>query len=139
MTRPRHQAAGLVQRLAELGAAPLVLPAVEIRDPADWTPVDRAIENLHRFSWLVFTSVNGVEQFLKRLLIGGRDHRTLGHIKLAAIGPKTAEALRRHGLKADLVPETYQSEHLAESLKAAIGPSDRVLLARADRGRDLLR
>jgi uroporphyrinogen III methyltransferase/synthase len=139
VTRPRHQAAELVQRLVSLGAVPFVLPAVEIRPPSDWQPVDEALRNLRSFHWLVFTSANGVHGLLDRLLFLGRDVRDLGNIKLAAIGPKTAEALRAYHLVADLMPARFQSEDLAAGLLARIQPGERVLLARADRGRDLLR
>ena len=139
VTRPRRQSGEFVQRLVELGAVPLVLPTVEIRQPATWAPVDAALRQLGQYSWLVFTSANGVHALLGRLPVLGRDLRALGATKLAAIGPKTAEALRSYHLEPDLVPERYQSEDLAAALKQAIAPGDRVLLARADRGRELLR
>ena len=64
--------------------------------------------------------------------------RALGHLKLAAIGPTTAEALAQFHLRADLVPDSYRSESLAEALgQAARGR--KILLARADRGRTLLK
>lgn len=138
VTRPRHQAGSLVHSLIELGAVPLVLPAVEIRPPADWGPVDRALENLPSYDWLVFTSANGVFSFMNRLFSHQHDLRSLGSIKLAAIGPKTAEALEKHFLRPDVVPATFQSEHLASALLDKVSPSTRVLLARADRGRELL-
>jgi uroporphyrinogen III methyltransferase/synthase len=87
---------------------------------------------------LVFTSVNGVHAFVGRLRKSGRDLRALGGIRLAAIGPATADALRSYYLEPDLVPEEYRSESLAEGLKKQVR-GQRVLLARADRGRDLLR
>jgi len=136
--RPRAQAGELVQRLEELGAVALVLPVVEIHPPADWAPVDAAIDNLVDFHWLVFTSVNGVEGFLGRLRQRGRDLRALGSLRLAAIGPATAAALRGYHLEPDLVPEAYRSESLAAALKPHVA-GRRVLLARADRGRELLR
>jgi uroporphyrinogen III methyltransferase/synthase len=139
VTRPAHQSAEFVARLTELGAMPMVMPTVEICEPADWSPVDTAIRDLRAFHWLVFTSANGVEAFLGRLRSLGFDLRALGPLRLAAIGPKTAEALRRFHLEPDLVPERYQSEDLAAALKKAIGPGQRVLLARADRGREVLR
>ena len=139
VTRPRRQAGALVQRLLELGAVPLVLPTVEIREPADWASVDQAIRTLGQYQWLVFTSVNGVHAFLDRLEMIGFDLRVLGHIRIAAIGPKTAESLGAYHLRADLVPARFQSEDLAEALRAQIKSGDRVLLARADRGRELLR
>lgn len=139
VTRPRHQAGDMVQRLTQLGAQSYVLPAVDIRPPDDWRPVDEALNTLARFHWLVFTSANGVYALLDRLLQGGRDLRHLSGVKLAAIGPKTAEALRHYHLYPDLVPARFQSEDLAAALLEHIRPGDHVLLARADRGRDVLR
>ena len=136
VTRPRHQAADLVHRLEQLGAVVFVLPAVAIQEPTDWTPVDRALARLSSYQWLVFTSSNGVHAFLNRLRHLGRDLRALGGIRLAAIGPGTAEALERYHLRADLVPAVFDSEHLAAALKDAAA-GQRVLLARADRGREL--
>ena len=75
VTRPRHQAAELMRRLEILGAVPYLLPAVEIRDPPDWTPVDRALGELDRYGWVVFTSSNGVHALIRRLRQTGRDLR----------------------------------------------------------------
>ncbi len=138
VTRPRGQAGDMVRRLEELGAAVSLLPAVEIGEPADWGPTDRALAELASYRWLVFTSVNGVEAFLGRLRRTGRDLRALGAVQLAAIGPATADALRAYHLEPDLVPETYTSEGLAAALKERAA-GQRVLLARADRGREVLR
>jgi len=138
VTRPRHQAGELMRRLDELGAVPIELAAVEIREPKDWSPVDAALARLPQFQWLVFTSVNGVRWFFRRLLESGRDVRALGAVQLAAIGPSTAEALRAFHLEPDLVPSRYCSESLAEALRERAA-GQRVLLVRADRGRELLR
>jgi uroporphyrinogen III methyltransferase/synthase len=138
VTRPRGQAGDMVRRLEWLGAIVSVLPAVEIREPPDWGPVDRALAELGRFGWVVFTSANGVRAFLDRLRQTGRDLRALGSARLAAIGPATAAALRGYHLEADVVPARYRSEGLAEELKRRAAGA-RVLLARADRGRDVLR
>ena len=138
VTRPKHQAEELARRLENLGAIPIVLPAVEIREPADWLPVDRALENLHDYDWLVFTSTNGVQAFIERLRRIGHDLRALGGIRLAAIGPGTANALRGYHLEPDLIPPEYRSEDLAAALKGHVR-GQRVLLARADRGREILR
>jgi uroporphyrinogen III methyltransferase / synthase len=80
-----------------------------------------------------------VRAFLDRLRHFGRDWRSLGKLRIAAIGPKTALALREQYLEPDLVPTRFQSEDLAAALKEKIQPGARVLLARADRGRELLR
>jgi uroporphyrinogen III methyltransferase/synthase len=138
VTRPRHQAGDLVRRLDQLGAVPVVLPAVEVRDPADWAPVDRALAGLAGYDWLVFTSANGVHAVVRRLRQTGGDLRALGGVQLAAIGPGTADALRGYHLEPDLVPAEYRSESLAAALKERAA-GRRILLARADRGRDVLR
>jgi len=127
-----------VRRLEQLGAVPYVLPAVEIRPLDDWSEVDDRLARLGEYDWLVFTSANGVHAFLGRLRQTGRDLRALAGLKLAAIGPGTAEALRAFHLDADLVPDEYRSEALAAALKGRAA-GQRVLLARADRGRELLR
>jgi uroporphyrinogen III methyltransferase/synthase len=139
VTRPRHQAGDLVHGLELLGAVVYVLPAVEIRELEDWSAVDQAIANLSSYHWLVFTSANGVQALIGRLRKVGKDLRALGQVRLAAIGPKTAAALRHYYLEPDLIPGQFQSENLARELKDRIRPGERVLLARADRGRDLLR
>jgi len=141
VTRPAHQAAGMVRKLEHLGAVVSRMPVVEVREPADPAPVDRALAQLRagEWDWLVFTSANGVHALLRRLDLIGRDLRDLGRVQLAAIGPKTADALREHRLRADLVPATtFSSEGLLEALKPHV-TGKRVLLARANRGRQLLR
>jgi uroporphyrinogen III methyltransferase / synthase len=141
VTRPSHQAEGMVRKLESLGAVVSKLSAVEIREPADLRPVDRALAQLRKgeWDWLVFTSANGVRALLKRLEVLGRDLRDLGRVQLAAIGPKTAEALREYHLRADVVPAAeFSSEGLARAL-APLVSSQRVLLARANRGRELIR
>lgn len=140
VTRPAHQASGMVRKLEQLGAVVYRMSSVEIREPADFGPLDRALKELAEcnWDWVVFTSANGVHGFMRRIDAIGCDLRLLGRVKLAAIGPKTAEALRAYHLKPDVVPGTFNSEGLAEALKGSVG-HQRVLLARANRGRDLLR
>lgn len=87
----------------------------------------------------MFTSANGVERFFARLFDTGRDVRAVGRVRFAAIGPKTADALKAFHLTADVVPPgEFSSEGLVAALKDAVR-GQRVLLARADRGRELLR
>jgi uroporphyrinogen III methyltransferase/synthase len=138
VTRPRHQAAEMIQKLEQLGATVFQLPVVEVCDPPAWGPVDAAIRSLNDYDWLVFTSVNGVQRFFHRLLEIGSDLRALGKIKLGAIGPGTAGALRQFNLKADVIPASFRSEELVAALKEKV-KGQRILLARAERGRDILR
>lgn len=125
------------RQLELLGAVPVLQPLLEIRAPVNWSSVDQAIAQLANYQWLVFTSANGVHAFAHRLLHQGRDLRALGHLRVAVIGSGSAEALRSYHLVPDLVPEVFRSENLAAELKEQVA-GQRVLLARADRGRDIL-
>jgi uroporphyrinogen III methyltransferase/synthase len=138
VTRPRDEGYRSAAALETLGAEVLLAPTIEVRAISDPAPLDAAIDRLASYDWLVFTSANGVRFFLERLTARGRDLRVLGHLKLAAIGPMTALALARFHLTADLVPETFRSEALAAELLQR-APGRRILLARADRGRTVLK
>lgn len=137
IARPTGQAAGVMARLLELGAQPVLLPAIAILPPADWTDVDRALARLPDFDWVVFSSVNGVRFLLERMWETGGDVRRLARARLAAIGDGTAQALADFHLRADLVPESFRAEALAEALKSHVAHKH-VLWARASRGRDVL-
>ena len=137
VTRPEDQAEDLGSRLVELGATVIYQPAIAIGPPQDWSAVDRALAELDRYDWLVFSSANGVRALLERLHALGKDVRALGHVKLAAIGSGTAEALREYHLNADFVPREFRAEALAEGL-ADGARGKRFLLARASRGREVL-
>lgn len=139
VTRPRAQAAELVDRLEALGAEAVETPLIRIAPPEDYGPLDDACRQAGEFDWIVFTSVNGVDRFFERLLAGPGDLRDLSDARLCAIGPATADRLRALGLKADLMPNEYRAEALFEAM-AATGTlaGARVLLPRADIARELL-
>jgi uroporphyrinogen III methyltransferase/synthase len=137
VTRPAAELERSALTLEDLGAEVLMAPTVTIGPIPDATALDRAIDGLDSFDWLAFTSGNGVRYFLDRLESRGLDLRALGHLKLAAIGPSTAQALAHVHLRADLMPEEYRSESLAAALRD-YAPGKRILLARADRGRTVL-
>jgi uroporphyrinogen III methyltransferase/synthase len=138
ITRPREDSRSAAESLEALGAETLLAPTVEIRPLEDFTQLDETLERLGRFDWLVFTSRHGVEAFCDRLRHLGRDARALGRLQIATIGPGTSEQLLRWNLRADLVPDRFDSEGLVQALGPRVG-GQRVLLARADRGRTLLR
>jgi len=137
ITRPEDQAYETALQAIRLGAYPISLPIIEIGPPDDWNDVDRIIDRLSEFDWIVFSSVNGVHGLLGRLWDTGRDLRSLAHAKLATIGPGTAAALEKYHLRADLIPNQFRAEALAAELKPVVS-GRRVLWARANRGRDVL-
>jgi uroporphyrinogen III methyltransferase / synthase len=141
VTRPIDQADELARPLAELGAEVLYQPAIEIKPLAITDISDRSLDLLDRFDWLVFSSSNGVRQFFDRLfdplMKPRRDIRAVGNIKIAAIGPGTADELARYHLRADVVPDEYRAESLAQAL-AGQAKKKRFLLVRASRGREVL-
>ena len=138
VTRALAQAGELVARLRELGAEPVLCPVIEIAPPEDTGPLDRAIRELERYDWLVFTSVNGVDAFFRRLRELGRTPDSLGRIRIAAIGPATAERLRAYGLGTDLVPGEFVAEAVAAALVECGIAGRRVLLPRAAEARETL-
>ncbi|MBN2578990.1 MAG: uroporphyrinogen-III C-methyltransferase [Pirellulales bacterium] len=133
-----HLSDPLVEQLRELGGEVLVQPAIRLADPPDWTPVDRALSRLAEFDAVVFSSAHGVHGFLRRLWDGGGDARHFAGVKLATIGPGTAETLREYGLRADEVPSEFRAEALADLLTPDAA-GKRFLLIRASRGREVLR
>jgi len=131
VTRSREQASALSQRLRELGAEPLEYPAIAIAPPKDIAPLDEAIARLPTYDCLIFTSANGVNAFVDRMSEKGMGMQTLARLKIAAIGPATAQALAEYGLRVDYMPQVY----LAEEIVAGIGDvaGKRILLPRAAR------
>ncbi|MDN5345064.1 MAG: uroporphyrinogen methyltransferase / synthase [Clostridia bacterium] len=137
VTRPQGRAANIARRLTELGAEVLAFPAITLKPPADWAPLDAALDTVQEYDWLIFTSASAVHYFCWRLQARRRDIRTLTGIKIAAIGPATARALEERGL----FPAWQPDEYVAEALAAGLGPSlqgQRVLLPRADIARPFL-
>jgi uroporphyrinogen III methyltransferase/synthase len=137
VTRPAGQCEALSRPLRELGAEVLVQPAIQIEPPEDWSAVDAELAHVGRYDWIVFSSANGVQMFLDRLLSTGRDMRVLGKAEIAAIGPGTSDELARYHLRADLIPDEFRAESLAEALKEDAAGAQ-ILLVRASRGREVL-
>jgi len=132
VTRAREQASGLVRELRALGAETVELPAIRIEDAADGGAALRgAAAAVGDAAWVVFTSANAVERFVPLL----RDSRDLAGVRIAAIGPGTADALHRYNLAPDLVPEQFVAEALLDAFPTGSG---RVLLPRAAVARDVL-
>lgn len=137
ITRPEGHADNAIELSLALGAQPVLIPTIGIQPVSEWTQIDAAIDRLGEYDWIIFTSVNGVDALLRRIWSLGGDVRKLGQVKLAAIGPATAQRLENFHLRADLVPSVYRGEALAEALAPHVN-GKRVLWPRASRGRDIL-
>jgi uroporphyrinogen III methyltransferase/synthase len=124
--------------LQQLGAHCVEFPTISIEPPPTWESLDAAIARLSSYNWVVFTSVNGVGYFMQRLRAAGLDVRELKGIRLAAIGPKTAETLEQYGLRPDLVPGEYRAEAILDLLGSENVQGQRFLLPRALVARDIL-
>jgi uroporphyrinogen III methyltransferase / synthase len=134
LLRPAQQADVTAEAVRARGAEPVVFPVIEIADPVDPEAVRHAVRNLESYDWVVFTSANGVERCHRALESAGASFRTT---RVAAIGPKTAEALETRGHRVALVAPRYVAEDLARALLEH-GPPRRVLLLRAFAAREVL-
>ena len=139
VTRARSQAAALADLLKEDGAEVVSFPVIAFREPEDTGPLDEAIGAIGRYDGALFTSVNAVDRFFMRALDQGCDARALAGKIVCAIGAETASALRRYGVRADVVPERFVAEALAEALAARVDlAGKRFLLPRAREAREAL-
>jgi uroporphyrinogen III methyltransferase/synthase len=138
ITRPRAQAASLARLIEERGGEVIEFPAIEIVPPRAYERLDRAIQELASYQWVIFTSVNGVRFFLDRARELKRGTDTLQIIKIAAIGPETARELARHQIKVDLLPGEYRAEGILAGLDPLQMRGLRILLPRAAESRAVL-
>jgi uroporphyrinogen III methyltransferase/synthase len=143
VTRAASQAAELTTMLEGYGATVIVCPTIEIREPDNYERLDEALDHLYGYDWLIFTSTNGVEYFLKRLIDRGLQVADLDEIKVCAIGQRTADKLHDAHVHVDLVPALSTAEGVFQSLSEFVGGDAHlrglnVLLPRAAVGRDHL-
>jgi len=139
LTRSREQARDLVDLLEGLGAQTIEAPTFRLVPAEDPEAVDRAVASAHQYRWIVFESANAVSRFCASLLNGSRDLRALGGVRVAAIGPSTADRLESFGLRPDVVVPESGTEATANAIEAngADGALSgaRVLVVRPDHGR----
>lgn len=138
VTRAREQASVLSEKLEELGAEAWEYPVIRIAEPEDTAALDRAVAEAGRYDWILFTSANGVDAFFRSMRAQRLDVRTLGRVRLCAIGPRTAQSLEERGLLVDVMPEVFRAEAVAEALGGRVRAGERVLLPRADLARPVL-
>ncbi len=138
ITRSRTQASKFRSMMEELGAQPLELPSIEIAPLLDYSELDDTLTRLSEFNWAIFASANGVDAVFDRLEQQGRDARSLANLTVGAIGPATAEALLRHGIRADFIPRRSVSEEVVGELSDREWLGVPVFLPGADIGRNVL-
>jgi uroporphyrinogen III methyltransferase/synthase len=133
ITRSAAQSEVLARELFARGAIPVVVPLVAFADPEDFAPLDAAIAEIQQFDWMILTSAQAVRALVKRsgglkrgLIPPGR------RLRIACVGPVTAEAARRAGIPADYVAETHTGAGLAEELGKRLKGA-KVFLPRSDR------
>ena len=136
ITRPRAQSADFGAALQSAGFEPVYFPVIEIRPAQDLSALDKALKNIERYSWLVFTSVNAVDVFFDHMTrLGGGIHLPES-LKIAAIGPKTAAALRLRSVEPLFTPAEFVGEAILPGLGDLHGKW--VLLPRAEIARTAL-
>jgi uroporphyrinogen III methyltransferase/synthase len=118
VTRAREQASELKRLLEDAGAQVLQFPTIQIAPPESYDSLDRIIDALTDYQWIIFTSTNGVKSFFERLHEHGDDARALAGAMVAAVGDTTAADLRVRGINPDLVPDKFQSTALLPLLEA---------------------
>ena len=138
ITRARDQAAAFTESLKNLGAEVIEFPTIEIVPPLRWDQLDRAIDHLASYDWLIFTSANGVNFFWERLNEKGKDRRLLLPIKVCAIGPATAYQVMEKGMRVDYTPKEFVAESILKGFEKMALKGKKILLARAGEARDVL-
>ncbi|MFN2453102.1 MAG: uroporphyrinogen-III synthase [Pyrinomonadaceae bacterium] len=143
ITRARAQAADFVAALEQDGARVVSCPTIEIVEPESYAQLDDAIENLYGYDWIVFTSTNGVDFFLRRLETLGHDITELDEARVCAVGAATAERLSEAQVHVDVVPQEFKAEGVFAALELFVGGREhlsslRFLIPRAAVARDYL-
>jgi len=143
VTRAAAQAAELTTMLESYGATVIACPTIEIREPDSYERLDEALDHLYGYDWLIFTSANGVEYFLKRLTVRGLKVDDLDETRVCAIGQRTADKLLDAHVHVDLVPSLSTAEGVFAALSEFVGGEERlrglnILLPRAAVGREHL-
>lgn len=128
ITRALAQAGDFASALENFGARVISCPTIEIVDPESYAPLDDALDHLYGYDWVVFTSVNGVEYFLRRLqrpsenaVERERGVSDLDELRVCAIGDATAEALTKANVHVDVIPTEFKAEGVFAAIESFVG------------------
>jgi uroporphyrinogen III methyltransferase/synthase len=138
ITRPEDQSDELSSLLRKEGARVIPFSTIKIVPPDRFEDLDRSIKNIDGYKWIVFTSANGVKFFFDRFWELGGDIRDLKGIKICTIGPATASAIEKLGIKVDLIPDEYISEGVVDAFRGKEIEGEKALLPRAETARDII-
>lgn len=136
VTRPRDQAGAMARLIEEAGGIALCIPMIRILPPESWEECDHAIERLHDFTGVVFTSVNAVKRFLHRMAEKHCSAARLAGKSVYAIGDPTARFLQSHGVQPLPALSTFSGRGLAAQLRNQEFAGKKILLPRGSLGRD---
>ena len=138
VTRAKEQAESFSKQIEEQGGIAIEIPLIKIQAPKNTDIIEKTLQKINTYSWLVLTSINGVQYFFDFLNTYKITFSETGRPKIAVVGKKTLQALEQKGFSADLVPDDFVAEDLFEKLVERVDKSETVLLARGNLGRSLL-
>ncbi len=139
VTRTRQQAGGLSKKLGQLGADVIEVPTIRIEPPKDLKGFGQLVMDAHTYSWLIFTSPNGVDRFFEMFYKLYDDARSIGGVKIAAIGPGTAEKIKSYHLAVDLLPDEFVAEGLVKAFKKQESVENQTILwVKAEQTREVI-
>jgi uroporphyrinogen III methyltransferase/synthase len=139
VTRSREQSRKMADKISRHGGEPILFPTIEIVGPIDYGPLEKAIETISDYDWVLFTSENGVERFFKHFFDLGKDIRDLAGPIFGAIGPVTAKAIRLKGIRVDVLAKEFVAEGILEFFENQDLAGKRFMIPRAEKARDVLR
>ncbi|MEA5553589.1 uroporphyrinogen-III synthase [Anabaena cylindrica UHCC 0172] len=138
VTRSVGQSSQFGDRLSAAGATVIEMPALEIGPPSSWKALDQAIVDLSTFDWLILTSSNAVDYFFQRLHTQGKNKTTLKKIKIAVVGEKTAQSLKKHNIRPNFIPPHFIADSLVDNFPEDLA-GKKILFPRVETGgRELL-
>jgi len=138
VTRSLQQSRRMAEKISEEGGEPVLFPTIHILPPEDFGPLDNSINRIGNYDWVIFTSVNGLERFFQRFFEIREDIRDMAGPRIGAIGPVTAQGLRKLGLKVDLLAKEYVAEGVLSLLSPELVQGKRFLIPRAEKAREIL-
>lgn len=138
VTRARTQSSKLVEKIMDLGGNPIEVPTIKIEKIENNLELEKEIENIKEYNYLILTSQNGVNIFFDKLNSMNLDIRALSNLKICAVGPATAKELKSRGIIADIVPEKFVAEAMYDELKSILNKEDKILIPRGANARDFL-